>query len=213
MPITAVLFDWDGTLCDSAAASLRAFEKTLNDYGVPITHDQYRACYSPDWYRMYETLGLPRELWKQADDRWLVHFREETPELLAGAAEMLAALRTHGMALGIVSSGTRSRILEELVRMGLAGVFGAIVCNEDVVRRKPHPEGLQRAMAQLGRSPAECCFVGDTPEDVGMGKAAAVLAVGVPSEYVGPVRLIDSGADILLDRIGDLPRALGLDGR
>jgi HAD superfamily hydrolase (TIGR01509 family) len=210
MPLTAVCFDWDGTLCDSAAASLRAFEKTLNDYGVAFTHDQYRACYTPDWYRMYETLGLPRERWKEADDRWLVHFGEETPELLDGAAATLDALRARGFALGVVSSGTRSRILAEFDRMGLAGVFGALVCNEDVLRRKPHPEGLERALALLDRPAAECCFVGDTPEDVRMGKAAGVLTVGVPSEYVGPVRLADSGADLLIPCIGELPRALGL---
>ena len=79
---------------------------------------------------MYETLGLAREFWKDADDRWLVHFSEETPELLEGAAETLAALQRRGMALGIVSSGTKSRIEQELVRMGLADAFGALVCNE-----------------------------------------------------------------------------------
>jgi HAD superfamily hydrolase (TIGR01509 family) len=210
VPLKAVLFDWDGTLCDSAAASLRAFEKTLNDYGVRFTHDEYRACYSPDWYRMYATLGLREEVWKEADDRWLVHFREETPELLEGAAETLEALRSQGMALGVVSSGTRSRILNEFERLGLSDLFGALVCNEDVIRRKPDPEGLVIAMAQLGRLPEECCFVGDTPEDVRMGKSAGTLAIGVPSEYVGPVRLVDCGADLLIERIGDLPRALGL---
>ena len=37
-----------------------------------------------------------------------------------------------------------------------------------------------------------------------------VLTVGVSSEYVGPVRLADSGADLLIDSIGALPRALDL---
>jgi pyrophosphatase PpaX len=159
---------------------------------------------------MYRTLGLREELWPDADARWLHHFRDEHPELLDGAWEALAALRARGILLGIVSSGTRSRIERELRRLNLDGTFGALVCNEDVARRKPHPEGLELAMAALGRSPGECCFVGDTPEDIAMGRTAGVLTVAVPSDYLGPVPVAASGADLLIERIGDLPRALGL---
>ena len=67
--IETVLFDWDGTLCDSGAALYRAFVKTLAEFGLSFALDEYQAVYTPAWYRMYEAFGLPRESWNQADLR------------------------------------------------------------------------------------------------------------------------------------------------
>jgi phosphoglycolate phosphatase-like HAD superfamily hydrolase len=58
--IKNLLFDWDGTLVDSAHLGLLAFEKTFSELGVPFTHAVYEANYSPNWYSTYEALGLPR---------------------------------------------------------------------------------------------------------------------------------------------------------
>jgi len=206
--VTAVLFDWDGTLCDSGAAGLRAFEKSLADFGVAFTHAQYKAVYTPAWYRMYEAFGLPQAVWQQADERWLHHYESEQPDLLPGAADVLAALGGSSRQLAIVTGGTRSRVERELARLGLAAAFKAIVCHEDVVSRKPHPEGIEKALALLNASPRTCCFVGDTPEVVHMGKSAGVFTVGVVSKYVDRARLEECGPDVLLERIGDLPRVL-----
>jgi len=202
------LFDWDGTLCDSGAAGLRAFEKSLEDFGVTFTHAQYKAAYTPAWYRMYEAFGLPQAVWQQADERWLHHYESERPDLLPGAADVLAALGGSGMQLAIVTGGTRSRVERELTRLRLAAAFQAIVCHEDVISRKPHPEGIEKALALMNSSPRTCCFVGDTPEDVHMGKSAGVFTVGVVSEYVDRAQLEECGPDVLLERIGDLPRVL-----
>ena len=206
--ITTVLFDWDGTLFDSAAASRRAFQKMFGEFGIACTEERHDELYAPDWHGMYRALDLPREVWPHADRRWLHHFGEEQPALVEGAAGVLAALAGRGMELGIVSSGTRSRILRELERLGLAKTFGVVVSNEDVANRKPHPEGLERAMRALACPPEACCFVGDTPEDILMGKAAEVLTVAVPSGYVGAGRLAECGPGVLLGHIRELPRAL-----
>ena len=81
-----VLFDWDGTLCDSGAALYRAFEKSLAEFGVSFTRAEYTAVYTPAWYRMYEAFGLPKESWKLCDRRWLHHYQAKNPDLLPGAA-------------------------------------------------------------------------------------------------------------------------------
>src|SRR6202023_1095871 len=60
MPFQTVLFDWDGTLCDSGAALYRAFEKSMAEFGVSFSLADYQAVYTPAWYRMYEAFGLPR---------------------------------------------------------------------------------------------------------------------------------------------------------
>ena len=207
---TTIFFDWDGTLCDSAAASLRAFRKSLAEFGIAFSDARYKAIFTPAWYRMYEALGLPRERWKQADLGWLRHYREEVPELLPGALQVLEALRERRLDAGIVTSGTRDRVDRELTRFGLTEVFCAVVCFEDVVEKKPHPEGLEKARALAGCRPESCWYVGDTPEDILMGKSAGMFTVGVPSEYLECGRLEECGPDAMLANIAELPSLLDL---
>src|SRR5262245_17845729 len=104
--VTSLLFDWDGTLFDSAQAGYVAFEKTFCDLGVDFTREFYDTNYSPNWYSMYETLGLQQERWKQADQLWLAHYGEEPPMLVAGARETLEEINSRGYRMGIVSSGS-----------------------------------------------------------------------------------------------------------
>ena len=71
--ITTLLFDWDGTLFDSARAGFLAFQKTFDDLGINFTQEFYEARYSPNWYAMYEALNLPKEKWQATDELWLEH--------------------------------------------------------------------------------------------------------------------------------------------
>jgi len=207
--LTTVLFDWDGTLCDSSAAGMRAFQKSLGEFGIGFTEPEYRAIYTPRWHSMYDALGLPVDSWEKADERWLHHYQVEEPSLLPGAVELLVALERRSFRLGLVSSGTRSRVERELERLGVSRVFQALVCNEDVARKKPDPEGLERAMALMGAIRDSSCFVGDTAEDVQMGKTAGVFTVGVRTKDVDSARLEVCGPDAMIDRIGELAGVLG----
>jgi HAD superfamily hydrolase (TIGR01549 family) len=211
-PVTAIFFDWDGTLCDSAAASLRAFRKSLAEFGITFTDARYKAIFTPAWYRMYEALGLPQESWHDADRCWLDHYACEEPALLPGAAAVLEDLGRRGLTLGIVTSGTRLRVLRELERFQLDGTFRAVVCWEDVALRKPHPEGLEKALALAGCGRETCWYVGDTPEDIEMGRGAGLFTVGVPSDYIDPARLAACAPDLLLNSIRELPGAVADEG-
>ena len=204
----AVLFDWDGTLCDTGAASLRAFRKSMGDFGVAFTDEQYRSIYTPRWYRMYEALGLPGELWKQADLRWQHHYGCEAPCLMEGAESVLADLARHGTRLAVVTNGTRPRIERELALLSLEAAFGAVVCHEDVTHSKPHPEGVLKALAAVHCAPESCWYVGDTPADIEQGRDAGVFTVGVLTRYVDAGRIRESGPRLILDQIGDLTGAL-----
>jgi len=56
--IDTILFDWDGTLIDTADAAFDAFRKALLDLSVPLEYETYVRIYSPNWYSMYEALAL-----------------------------------------------------------------------------------------------------------------------------------------------------------
>ena len=60
-PLRAVLFDWDGTIVDSAEASFRCYVRLFESYRIPFDRERFQRTYSPDWYRTYTTLGLPNK--------------------------------------------------------------------------------------------------------------------------------------------------------
>jgi HAD superfamily hydrolase (TIGR01549 family) len=202
--ITALIFDWDGTLVDSAQLGLVAFERTFAELGVPFAHEVYEAKYSPNWYSTYEALGLPKEQWQIADDLWIHHYGEQSAALIEGAGETLLSLHGRGYQLGVVSSGSRSRVLREIGHSVLTDVFDVIICNEDIVNKKPHPEGLQLAMQRLNVNSSQSAYVGDAPEDIEMGRRGSVMTIGVRSAYPSSGRLLSAQPDLYLERLVEL---------
>jgi len=202
--IKSLLFDWDGTLVDSARLGLAAFEKTFSELGVVFAHDVYEAKYSPNWYSTYEALGLPKDLWETADDLWIRHYGDQSAPLIEGVGETLLALRAKGYQLGIVSSGSGSRVGREVQRSVLRDAFSVIICNEDIVNKKPDPEGLMLAMRKLNVAASQCAYVGDAPEDIEMGRRGNVLTVGVRSTYPSSARVPNAKPDLYLERITEL---------
>lgn len=202
--IKALLFDWDGTLVDSAHLGLAAFEKTFSELGVVFAHEVYEAKYSPNWYSTYEALGLPKNLWQTADDLWMQHYGEQSAPLIDGVGETLLALHTKGYQLGVVTSGSRSRVDREVQQSVLKDSFSIIICNEDIVNKKPDPEGLLLAMRAINVDPSQCAYVGDAPEDVEMGRRGNVMTVGVRSTYPSSARVPTANPDLYLERITEL---------
>src|ERR1700731_4819431 len=58
--IEGVLFDWDGTLIDSYHADASAYLAMFDEMGIPWGIEELEKNYSPDWYQVYRSAGLPR---------------------------------------------------------------------------------------------------------------------------------------------------------
>jgi HAD superfamily hydrolase (TIGR01549 family) len=193
----AVLFDWDGTLVDSAERTFGCYARVFAAYGIGYDHAAFERTYSPDWYRTYEQVGLPRGHWPEADARWISCYETEPSLLLPGARETLERLAGAGLAQGLVSSGDGSRVRRELRSLGLERFFGAVVCGGETERRKPDPEPLLVALGRLGVSPAQAAYVGDSPEDVAMARSAGAFAIGIPGGFPNREALVSSLPDVL----------------
>jgi HAD superfamily hydrolase (TIGR01549 family) len=193
----AVLFDWDGTLLDSAEASYRCYVRLFDSYGIGFDRDLFGRTYSPNWHRTYEAVGLAPDRWPEADQRWLEHYCAEESRLVPGAREALRRLEEAGVPQGLVTSGDRTRVSRELSALGVERYFGAVVCGGDTRNRKPHPEALLLALGRMGVRPGEAAYVGDSPEDVEMARAAGVRAVGVPGGFPNREALAASRPDVM----------------
>jgi HAD superfamily hydrolase (TIGR01509 family) len=206
--LEAVLFDWDGTLADSAEASFRCYVDLFASFGLSFDRDVFQRTYSPNWHRTYEAIGLDRQHWDEADSRWLARYCDEAIQLLPGAEDALVRVRAAGLRQGLVTSGDCVRVTRELESLGVAAFFETVVCAEHIQHRKPHPEGLLIALDRLGLPPKAAAYVGDSPEDVEMARAAGVFAVGIPGGFPNRQALAASWPDLLVPGLREAVQAL-----
>jgi HAD superfamily hydrolase (TIGR01509 family) len=208
--LQAVIFDWDGTLVNTAEASFRCYEKLFGSYGIAFDRDAFRRTYSPNWHLTYSALGLAEERWAEADARWLGHYCEEEVVLLEGARDALVRVRDAGLRAGLVTSGDRVRVSRELADLAVAELFQVLVCAEDTVQRKPRPEPLLLALEKMRLAAGEAVYIGDSPEDVQMAQAAGVKAVGIPGGFPNRESLAAARPEVLAPTLAAaLDRVLG----
>jgi HAD superfamily hydrolase (TIGR01509 family) len=205
--LQGVLFDWDGTLINSYAADSSAYLAMFREMGIPWGLEELARHYSPNWYRVYRAAKLPRARWEDADRAWRAQYAKHSPRLIAGARQVLARLgRAHH--LGLVTSGDRDRVTQQLREFRLTRLFGARVCSGDTPEKKPHPAPLRLALQKLCLKPSACVYVGDSPEDLEMAKRAGVRAIAVLGPFPTEKRLRAAQPDFLLESIRELPELL-----
>jgi pyrophosphatase PpaX len=205
--LRGVLFDWDGTLLDSYHADSSAYLAMFREPGVPWGLDELALHYSPNWYAVYRAAGIPRRRWDAADAAWRKHYASHKPSLIKGVRRILARLKAQHH-LGLVTSGDRDRVTRQLRQFKLSHLFSARVCSGDTLRKKPYPEPLLLALEKMKLAPADCIYVGDSPEDIEMSQRAGVRAIGVLGPFPTEKRLRASKPHLLLNSIGELTQAL-----
>lgn len=200
--LRAVLFDWDGTLVNSAEKTYRCYVQVFGGFGIRFDRARFEETYSPDWHQTYRAVGLPVESWPLADTRWIDCYQGSASALIPGTREALAQIRERSLVQGIVSSGDGGRVRSELQALDLAGLFAVLVCGGDTARRKPDPEPLNVALDRLAVAPKDAVYVGDSPEDVQMARAAGVFSVGIPGGFPNRLALVSSAPDLLAPSLG-----------
>ena len=200
--VRAVLFDWDGTLVDTCEPAFRAYARMFAEFGIAFDRQIYASTYSPAWQHTYRCVSLPEEHWPDADRKWLEYFEQEgMAPMIDGAADALRLLDERNVLRGIVTSGTRRRVVRELAAHRIDHHFQHVVCGDDGPRRKPDPEALRVCLDRIGVAPHEAVYVGDSAEDVMMARAAGVFAVGVKGTYPNHSTLEAAEPDFVAESI------------
>ena len=201
MRYPTVLFDLDGTLVDSGAIILASYKHAAKTVlardvedeqiaalvGGSNLHDQMAVL---DPSRVDELVRVYRE-----------HNRPLHDELQAfeGVEELVGTLSAEGRKLGIVTAKGRATVDLAFAVIRLEPYFEAVVTADMTERHKPDPEPVLKALELLGSEPSEAAFVGDSPFDVGAGKAAGVFTVAVSWGNIHPPEsLLTEGADVLV---------------
>jgi HAD superfamily hydrolase (TIGR01509 family) len=205
--LKAVLFDWDGTLIDSYHADSQAYLGLFQELEVGWGLAELERHYSPDWYTVYRAAGIVESRWDDADRIWRTHYKKHSSRLMPATRRVLDQLRRR-YKLGLVTSGDRDRVTRQLREFNLTRSFPTRVCGGDTREKKPHPAPLNTALKQMKVKPAECVYVGDTPEDIEMSRAAGVRAIAVLGPFPTETRLRSANPEFLLNDLQELPGLL-----
>lgn len=209
-----VVFDLDGTLADTSGDLVAAANACFRAMGAgDLLDPQVDALTAFHGGRAMLRLGLSR-LGRSDEaevDRWY-------PELLAayernidrrtrlypGAADAVRTLRAAGFATTICTNKPERLAETLLARLGVRGLFDALVGADTLPVRKPDPAPYVLAVERAGGTVARSFLVGDTDTDrrtaAAAGVPVALVAFGPEGE--GVARL---APDALLARFDELP--------
>lgn len=175
--IRCVLLDLDGTLIDTWDLYVRAMERTLEETGhekIPV--DQLATLRLNSEPRLLGYFVPPDEV-GSAHQRFLANYHTLHEACFGGVypgvLTLLTSLQNRGIRTGIVTG--KSRGAWEITHMHISlGDFDTLVFDDDVSLPKPDCEGLVKAMKNLGVSPSESIYVGDSKDDLEAATTAGI---------------------------------------
>jgi phosphoglycolate phosphatase len=165
----AVLLDWDNTLVDTWPVIHDAMNTTFAAMDRPLwTYDETRRNVRRSMRETFpEMFG---EKWQAARDIFYRRFRAihlDKLKICPGAEELLGALSSRGLYLGVVSNKRGEHLRREAAHLGWERYFARLVGANDAARDKPAPEVVDLALSGSGiGAGGEVWFVGDTGIDL-----------------------------------------------
>ena len=199
-----LIFDWDGTLMDSAAVIVDSIQRACEDIGLAAPSDRAsRQIIGLGLIQALQTLlpGLPADDYPRLVERYRHHYlgRDDQIPLFAGVDRGIRELHASGFTLAVATGKSRLGLSRALDSSGLASWFAATRC-ADQTHSKPHPAMVLELIAELDADPARTLVIGDTSHDLLMAASAGVASLGVTygAHEVGdlhphaPLALMDS---------------------
>lgn len=180
MKTEAVLFDLDGTLIDSLPLIIKIYRKVFEELKIPWGDDD-----------IIKMIGLPlKDIGRHYTGEQAGHFEElyrfyyhrehdRYTSLFPGTLSLLDLLKEKEIRLGIVTSKGKTGAWKSINYTGLKPYMDIVVTAHDVIKPKPDPEPLLKALNHFGIEAARSIFVGDSSYDILTGKNTGSRTLGV----------------------------------
>ncbi len=207
-----ILFDYDGTLVDSADIIVEGTIEAFVRCGLP----------KPDPTKVRDGIGhklvtalknyLPKDLtidpnliaaeyrkWYQEKDEEGIHFEP----IFKGVHSLLDFLKSEDWLLGIATNKSSRGLFRGLKHHKIEHFFDLIMTSDDFPA-KPKPDMALNAQRKLSVDKNRSIMIGDTVHDIVMGKLAKCITIGVTWGYNSRESLIDADADFIADKLDQL---------
>lgn len=213
-PYDLLIFDWDGTLSDSAQRIADAMQGAIAALGLPARSDQQireliglsldegmrRLFPEMDAGKVMELLAGYRRQWLSPSGGGMAE-----PPLFVGAGAALEALHGAGYLLAVATGKSRIGLDRSFRHLtGLRSLF-AVTKTADETAAKPDPLMLKEILRELDVPVARALMIGDTEYDAAMAAAIGMSALGVSCGVHDAERILAAGALDVIGSVQELP--------
>lgn len=180
--LKGLLFDWDGTLCDSLPVCVGAFRMTIQRYtGKELTTEEIMDHFGMNEKGILELKMADRpEIWAEALEDYNANYRKLHEKVRApfpGLKELIADMRKKGVIVGLITGKGETSCAISLEMTGLTDAFDFVRTGSDKCLNKV--ESIEIFLNKFSLAPEDVYYVGDAASDVAQAKAAGVHSVAV----------------------------------
>ena len=211
----AFLFDMDGVLFDSMKNHTLAWYKTMTGLGIPCERNEfylYEGCTGKgtinNFFRRTYSHDATDEEVQQIYSIKSDHFNKmPLAEPMPGAKEVLDSVNGRGHKIVLVT-GSGQRSLLERLNNAYPGIFAPenMITAFDVTNGKPDPEPYLKGLEKAGVDAQHAVVIENAPMGCNSGRAAGIFTIAVNTGPIPAEKLLEAGADIVLDDMQDLSR-------
>ncbi len=214
-PLPALIFDFDGTLIESAPELAHCLNALLAEDGrEALTQPQVEDMIGNGVAKLVErglraSGGVPADLDARVKRFMTIYDAApitDTP-VYEGVTETLDKLAADGHVMAICTNKPHAPTLKILDGIGMTHYFRVIAGGDSFPVRKPDPGHLEGVLDRLGVGRDRAIMIGDSPNDISCAVAAGVRSIAVTYGY-SRIPHAELGADRLIDRFDALPAAI-----
>lgn len=211
-----VLFDFDGTLCDSASTIVRLMQKAASELSIEMPAEAVirgNIGFGVDHVALEYAKGdadlavAMAQKYRQLSRETYHQPNPPVDPLFDGAVSCLNQLADAGYLLGVATNKSRAPLISLLDRHNITALFDVIMTVDDVPA-KPSGEMARQALSRLGVDRHNALLVGDTIIDGGCAKDAGIGFVGVTWGYHPDETLVEMGAIDIAGSFDRLPELI-----
>lgn len=206
--LSALLFDLDGTLADTDPIHFQTWRDLLQEYGLEIEPDFYRANFSGRRNREILKDLLP-QLSEEASAALSWHkeaeFRVRSQASLvpmAGLADVLTWTDEQHLKRAVVTNAPVENAQFMLQVLKLEAVFPTVILGDELPCGKPDPLPYQMVLDRLGVSAQHAVAFEDSPSGIRSAVAAGILTIGIASTHA-PEELYALGTTLVVNDFTD----------
>lgn len=215
--IKLAVFDWNGTLIADAKALYEGVNKELAVFDLPpITLQQYRELSEIPVINFYKKFGISEKVFRAKSDAVAQAFHSYYEPRVAkvrtrsGARALLDNLHRKKIVRIVLSNHNVEAISLQLQRLKLQHHFEAILANDTLTGSHlvGKADRLKKYLQTSPIKPSEVVIIGDTPEEIQIGKKLGVKSISITGGYCTEQRLRTAGPDSLVHKLRDIENVI-----
>ena len=204
--IKTIIFDLDGTLLNTLEDLKEAANFALSEFGYPKRSLEEIRCFVGNGVKKLIERAVPENC-KNVDECLCV-FKKNYSENMCrhtvpynGIVKILSDIKAEGIKIGVVSNKFDSAV-KELCKKYFGDLIDIAIGQADDVNKKQAPDGIFKAMKELGADKNSTIYAGDSDVDVQTAKNAGLKCIGVTWGFRDRKNL--EGADFIIDNPCDI---------